>query len=82
MDSAVLEDQDAEYELVLRFRPGGPTIVGVWGRPEVADQKLVKWIGQYGGPGVVLTLTATAGGMVSPVKSWTYEGGLQVAGAA
>lgn len=25
--------KDAEYEVVLRSRPGGPAILGVWGRP-------------------------------------------------
>ncbi|MFB6834360.1 hypothetical protein [Streptomyces hydrogenans] len=51
-------------------------------KPEVADEKFVEWLGAHEQPGTVLTLTVTIGGMTRPVKSWTHEGGLQVAKAA
>ncbi|MEU9706778.1 hypothetical protein [Streptomyces sp. NPDC047981] len=82
MDNTGLEGKDVEHEVVLRFRPGGPAIFGVWSRPEVADAKFLEWLGTHGQPGAVLTLTATTGGERRPVKSWTHKGGLQVAGAA
>ncbi|MDV9186846.1 hypothetical protein R6L23_01115 [Streptomyces sp. SR27] len=72
----------AGHEVVLRFRPGGPAILGVWSRPEMADEKILEWLGTHGQPGAVLTLSATIDGERHPVKSWTHEGGLQVAGAA
>ncbi|WP_030556826.1 hypothetical protein [Streptomyces exfoliatus] len=82
MDSTGLEGKDVEYEVVLRFHPGGPAILGVWSAPEVADAKFLEWLGAHGQPGAVLALTATIGGERRPVKSWTHEGGLQVAKAA
>ncbi|MFF5635856.1 hypothetical protein [Streptomyces sp. NPDC012825] len=82
VDSTVLEDQDVAYEVELRFRPDGPAVLGVWSKPETADQKFVERLGAYSRPGTVLALTATADGTTQPVKSWTYEGGLRVAEVA
>ncbi|MCZ0983743.1 hypothetical protein O1L60_44045 [Streptomyces diastatochromogenes] len=82
MDSTGLETKGVEYEVVLRFRPGGPAVLGVWSKPEAADEKFVEWLGAHGQPGTLLTLTATINGETRPVKSWTHEGGLQVTGAA
>jgi hypothetical protein len=47
-------DTNAEFEPVLRFRPGGPAITGTWSKPEVADHKLVEWIGLHSRCGTVL----------------------------
>ncbi|MEU6620833.1 hypothetical protein ABZ926_08600 [Streptomyces litmocidini] len=82
MESTGLEGEDVEYEVVLRFRLGGPAILGVWSKPEVADEKFLKRFGAHGRPGTVLTLTATINGETRLVKSWTHEDGLQVARAA
>ncbi|RSS85677.1 hypothetical protein EF919_37820 [Streptomyces sp. WAC02707] len=82
MDSAVLEARGMEYEVGLRFRPDGPAILGVWSKPETAEQVFMEWLGLYGRDGTVLTLNATTGSAVTSVKSWTYAGGLQVTGAA
>ncbi|MER7541331.1 hypothetical protein ABTX77_42385 [Streptomyces sp. NPDC097704] len=82
MDSTGLKGKDVEHEVVLRFRPGGPAILGVWSKPEAADRKFTEWLGAHGQPGAALTLTATIGGERRPAKSWTHEGGLQVAGSA
>ncbi|MFE1553179.1 hypothetical protein [Streptomyces sp. NPDC058718] len=54
---------------MLRFRPGGPAIFGVWSRPETADAKFLEWLGTHGQTGTVLTLTATIGSERHPVKS-------------
>ncbi|MFE0773362.1 hypothetical protein [Streptomyces sp. NPDC058861] len=82
MGSTVLGDQGVEYEVTLRFRPGGPAVLGVWSDPETAETVFMEWLGLYGRPGTILALTATAtaGGTAYPVKSWTAEGGLRVAG--
>ncbi|MFE0773352.1 hypothetical protein [Streptomyces sp. NPDC058861] len=80
MDRTVLEDQDVAYEVELRFRPGGPAILGVWSNPETADVKFTKWLGSHGRDDAVLT--ATADGETRPVKHWTAKGGPQVAGVA
>ncbi|MDV5143186.1 hypothetical protein R1T08_02390 [Streptomyces sp. SBC-4] len=53
----------------------------MWSKPETADEKFLEWLGAHGQPGTVLTLTTTIGGETRPVKSWTHEGGLQVARA-
>ncbi|WP_411078307.1 hypothetical protein [Streptomyces sp. cmx-10-25] len=81
--STVLQDQDveAEYEVTLRFNPGGPAVLGAWSQLETAEQVFMEWLGLYGREGTVLTLTATAGDATCLVKSWTYEGGLQAVGA-
>ncbi|MET9734514.1 hypothetical protein ABZZ79_28910 [Streptomyces sp. NPDC006458] len=50
MDSTDLASKDVEYEVVLRFRPGGPAIFGVWSRPESADAKFLEWLGTHGHP--------------------------------
>ncbi|MFC7979062.1 hypothetical protein ACFUT3_27965 [Streptomyces cinereoruber] len=42
MGSTVLEAQDVAYEVELRFRPGGPAIVGVWAKAETADAKFTE----------------------------------------
>ncbi|MFC8176021.1 hypothetical protein [Streptomyces sp. NPDC057325] len=81
MGSTVLKEQDVEYEAELRFRPGGPAILGLWAKAETADAKFTEWLGSYGRDEAVLTLTATSNGMTRPVKSWTSKGGLRVAGA-
>ncbi|MFE0777103.1 hypothetical protein [Streptomyces sp. NPDC058861] len=77
----VLEDQDLkyEYEVELRFRPGGPAVLGVWAKAETADAKFVEWLGSHGRDDAVLTLTATAGGETRLVKRWTAASGLRVA---
>ncbi|MFD3567379.1 hypothetical protein [Streptomyces sp. NPDC058667] len=54
----------------------------MWSRSETAEAKFLEWLGAHGQPGAVLTLTATIGGERRAVKSWTHEGGLQVAGVA
>ncbi|WP_329625938.1 hypothetical protein OG357_38540 (plasmid) [Streptomyces sp. NBC_01255] len=82
MDGTGLEGKDVEYEVVLRFRPGGPAIFGVWSRPETADEKFLEWLGAHGQPGAVLTLTAIVDGVVHPVKHWTAEGGVQAGTAS
>ncbi|MFE6461972.1 hypothetical protein ACFVP0_31510 [Streptomyces cinereoruber] len=82
MNSTDLEDEDTEYEVTLRFRPDGPAVLGVWSKPETAERVFMEWLGLYGRPGVVLTLTATTDGKTRPVKGWTTEGGLRVADAA
>ncbi|MFJ6251877.1 MULTISPECIES: hypothetical protein [unclassified Streptomyces] len=78
--NTVLEDQDVkyEYETELRFRPGGPAILGVQAKAETADVKFTEWLGLYGQASAVLTFTATSNGETSPVKNRTYEGGPQV----
>ncbi|MFC7979798.1 hypothetical protein ACFUT3_31755 [Streptomyces cinereoruber] len=81
MGSMVLEEQDVAYEVELRFRPGGPAILGVWVKAETADAKFTEWLGSHGRDEAVLTLTATASGETRLVKSWTFKGGLQVAPA-
>lgn len=48
-------DTNAEFESVLRFRPGGPAITDTWSKPEVADQKLVERVGLHGRCGTILT---------------------------
>ncbi|MFC7924749.1 hypothetical protein [Streptomyces cinereoruber] len=80
MNSTDLEGEDTEYEVTLRFRPDGPAVLGVWSKPETAKTVFMEWLGLYGRPGTVLALTATADGTTRPVKSWTAEGGLRVAG--
>ncbi|MFC7794154.1 hypothetical protein [Streptomyces cinereoruber] len=82
MGSTVLEEQDVAYEVELRFRPGGPAVLGVWAKAETADAKFTEWLGSHGRDEAVLTLTVTAGGEARLVKSWTAEGGLRVAGAS
>ncbi|MFE8940947.1 hypothetical protein ACFYNX_26120 [Streptomyces sp. NPDC007872] len=84
MGSTVLGDQDIAYayEVTLRFRPDGPAILGVWSEVETAEKVFTEWLGLYGKPGTVLALIATADGTGYPVKSWTAEGGLRVAGTA
>ncbi|MFE0777839.1 hypothetical protein [Streptomyces sp. NPDC058861] len=77
--NTVLEDQDIKYEVELRFRPGGPAILGVWANPQTADAKFTEWLGSHGRDDALLTLTATAGGETRPVKSWTAKGGLRLA---
>lgn len=47
VDSTVIEDQDVEYEVVLRFRPDGPAVLGVWCNPETADTKFTEWLGSH-----------------------------------
>ncbi|MGW6247903.1 hypothetical protein [Streptomyces roseolus] len=39
MNNTGLEGKDVEYEVVLRFRRGGPAIVGAWSEFETADRK-------------------------------------------
>ncbi|MFD5110553.1 hypothetical protein [Streptomyces cinereoruber] len=82
MDSTVLKDQDVAYEVELRFRPDGPAVLGVWSEPETAEKLFMEWLGLYGQAGTVLTLTTLAEGTMRPVKSWTYESSLKMAGAA
>ncbi|GGQ34226.1 hypothetical protein [Streptomyces roseolilacinus] len=72
-----MDHANDEYEVVLRSRPGGPAILGAWSRPETADRRFMEWLGRYGTPGVVLTLTATVDGETYPVRRWTYDSGLQ-----
>ncbi|MFF0561341.1 hypothetical protein [Streptomyces sp. NPDC004266] len=71
MSSTGLEGEDVEYEVVLRFRPGGPAVLGVWSTPEVADEKFLKWLGAHEQSGTVLTITATLSGGTRPVSAYT-----------
>lgn len=81
MNNTGLEGKDVEYEVVLRFRRGGPAILGTWSEFETADRKFTQWLGAWGQADAVLTLTAVVDSVVHPMKYWTAEGGVR-AGAA
>ncbi|MFI8515954.1 hypothetical protein ACIGHB_33025 [Streptomyces sp. NPDC085460] len=81
MDSTGLEGEGVTYEVVLRFRRGGPALFGAWPEFETADRKFTQWLGTWGQADAVLTLTAVAGSVVYPVKHWTAEGGVQAGSA-
>lgn len=59
------------YHLTLS-RDGTPAVHGWWGREETARRKLTAWIGDWGKPGVGITLVDEETGTV--LTEWPGEG--------
>ncbi|MER5853485.1 hypothetical protein ABT126_42920 [Streptomyces sp. NPDC002012] len=64
------------FEVVVRFRPGGPAVTGEWTSRESADRKFRSWIGLYGDhETAVITLSLSSADGSQVLKTWTKQHG-------